>query len=42
MFEKSIMPEDLYRDLLSMSSAKRNASYIVRKGEKQIQILDGY
>jgi hypothetical protein len=28
--------------LLSMSSMKRKISFTIRKGEKQIQILDGY
>jgi hypothetical protein len=42
MFEKSIVPEDRYRDLLSVPGIKRKASCIVRKGEKQIQILDDY
>jgi hypothetical protein len=31
-----------YRDLLSVSGMKRKTVCIVRKGEKQIQILDGY
>jgi hypothetical protein len=31
-----------YRDLLSIPNIKRKTVCIVRKGEKQIQILDGY
>jgi hypothetical protein len=41
MFEKGVTLKKRYRDLLSISSTKRNASYIVRQGEKQVQILDG-
>jgi hypothetical protein len=33
---------DQYCGSSSMSSMKRKISYIVRKGEKQRQILDGY
>jgi hypothetical protein len=38
----AMVPWNQCCDSLPMSSTKRNALYIVRKGEKQIQILDGY
>jgi hypothetical protein len=43
MHRKDAFPWNQYRDLLLFTaSMKRKASCIVRKGEKQIQILDGY
>jgi hypothetical protein len=42
-FGGSVIPWSVHHDLLlSMPSMKRKISCIVHKGEKQIQILDGY
>jgi hypothetical protein len=41
MYRECVFPWDRYRDL-SAPSVKRKTSCIVRKGKKQIQILDGY
>jgi hypothetical protein len=42
MFGGSVISWNQYRDLLFTSGMKRKTFCIVRKGEKQIQILDGY
>jgi hypothetical protein len=42
MFGGGVASRGQYCGSLSTSSTKRKISYIVRKGEKQIQILDGY
>jgi hypothetical protein len=42
MFRGNVISWDRYRDLLSIPNMKRKTVCIVRKGEKQIQILDGY
>jgi hypothetical protein len=42
MYRKDVFPWDRYRDLLSVPGMERKAFCIARKGEKQIQILDGY
>jgi hypothetical protein len=42
MFGEGVTLENRYRDFLYRSGIKRKIFYIVRKGEKQIQILDGY
>jgi hypothetical protein len=42
IFGGNVISLNRYRDLLSISSMKRKTFCIVRKGEKQIQILDGY
>jgi hypothetical protein len=42
MFGGGVVPWNQCRGLSSISSMKRKILYIVRKGEKQIQILDGY
>jgi hypothetical protein len=42
IFGGNMISWDRYRDLLPVPGMKRKISYIVRKGEKQIQILDGY
>jgi hypothetical protein len=42
ILRRSVVPWNMHRNLLSMSGMKRKISYIVCKGEKQIQILDGY
>jgi hypothetical protein len=39
---RGVAPWNRYRDLLSVPGMKRKTFCIVRKGEKQIQILDGY
>jgi hypothetical protein len=41
-FRGSVVPWNQHCDSSSTPSMKRNTSCIVRKGEKQIQILDGY
>jgi hypothetical protein len=42
IFGGNVVSLNRYRDLLSIPSMKRKTFCIVRKGEKQIQILDGY
>jgi hypothetical protein len=43
MYKECVVPWNRYRDLsLPMSGMTRETFCIVRKGEKQIQILDGY
>jgi hypothetical protein len=42
MYRRSVVPWNRYRSLLSAPRIKRKTCCIVRKGEKQIQILDGY
>jgi hypothetical protein len=42
IFGGNVISLNRYRDLLSVPGIKRKISYIVRKSEKQIQILDGY
>jgi hypothetical protein len=42
MYRKDVFPWNQCCDSLSTSSTKRKTFCIVRKGEKQIQILDGY
>jgi hypothetical protein len=42
IFGGNVISLNRYRDLLSISYMKRKISCIVRKGEKQIQILDGF
>jgi hypothetical protein len=42
IFGGNVISWDRYRDLLSVSCMKRETVCIVRKGEKQIQILGGY
>jgi hypothetical protein len=42
MFRGGVISMGRYCGLLPISGIKRKTSYIVRKGEKQIQILDGY
>jgi hypothetical protein len=42
MYKRGVVPLSRYRDLLPIPSIKRETVCIVRKGEKQIQILDGY
>jgi hypothetical protein len=42
MYRKCVVLWERYRDLLPVSVMKRQTFCIVRKGEKQIQILDGY
>jgi hypothetical protein len=42
MFRGNVISWDRYRYLLSMPDMKHEVSCIVRKGEKQIQILDDY
>jgi hypothetical protein len=41
-FKGIVVPWNQYCGSLSMSNMKRKISFILRKGEKQIQILDGY
>jgi hypothetical protein len=41
-FGGSVISWNQYRDLLTIPGMKRKTCCIVRKGEKQIQILDGY
>jgi hypothetical protein len=42
MYRRGAISWRRYRNLLPMSGMKRKSYCIVRKGEKQIQILDGY
>jgi hypothetical protein len=42
MHGRNMISWNRYRDLLSVSGMKRKSYCIARKGEKQIQILDGY
>jgi hypothetical protein len=42
IFGGNVISWDRYRDSLSIPCIKRKTVCIVRKGEKQIQILDGY
>jgi hypothetical protein len=42
IYRRGVFSMNQYCGSSSMSSMKRKISYIVRKGEKQIQILDGY
>jgi hypothetical protein len=42
IFEGNVISWDRYRDLLSIPNMKRKTFCIVRKGEKQIQILGGH
>jgi hypothetical protein len=42
ILRKGVIPWNMHRDLLSVSGMKREISCAIRKGEKQIQILDGY
>jgi hypothetical protein len=42
MYRRGAISWNRYRDLLSASCIKRKILCIVRKGEKQVQILDGY
>jgi hypothetical protein len=42
IFGGNVVSWDRYRDLLSIPDIKRKTVCVVRKGEKQIQILDGY
>jgi hypothetical protein len=42
IFGGNVTSLNRYRDLLSVSGMRRKIFCIVRKGEKQIQILDGY
>jgi hypothetical protein len=42
MFGKDVFPWDQYCGSSYISGMKCKTSCIVRKGEKQIQILDGY
>jgi hypothetical protein len=42
IFGGNVAPWNQYCGLSSISSVRRKIFYIVRKGEKQIQILDGY
>jgi hypothetical protein len=42
IFGGNVTSLNRYRNLLSVPGMKRKISYVVRKGEKQIQILDGY
>jgi hypothetical protein len=42
IFGGNVISWDRYRDLLYVPNIKRKTVCIVRKGEKQIQILDGY
>jgi hypothetical protein len=42
IFRGGVISWGRFRDLLSVPNMKRKISCIVRKGEKQIQILDGY
>jgi hypothetical protein len=42
MYRKDAFSRNRYCDLLSIPGMKRKIFCIVRKGEKQMQILDGY
>jgi hypothetical protein len=42
MFGRGVISMDRYCGLLPISNMRRKTFCIVRKGEKQIQILDGY
>jgi hypothetical protein len=42
IFGGNVISLNRYRDLLSIPNMKRKTVCTVRKGEKQIQILDGY
>jgi hypothetical protein len=42
IFGGSVISLNRYYDLLPIPNIKRKIVCIVRKGEKQIQILDGY
>jgi hypothetical protein len=42
IFGGNVISLNRYRDLLPIPNMKRKTVCIVRKGEKQIQILDGY
>jgi hypothetical protein len=42
IFGGNVISLNRYRDLLSIPNMKRKTVCAVRKGEKQIQILDGY
>jgi hypothetical protein len=42
MFRGNVVPWNQYCNLLPISGMKREISCTIRKGEKQIQILDGY
>jgi hypothetical protein len=42
IFGGNVISWNRYRDLLPIPNMKRKTFCIVRKGEKQIQILDGY
>jgi hypothetical protein len=42
IYRKGAISWKRYRSLLPMSDIKRKISCTIRKGEKQIQILDGY
>jgi hypothetical protein len=42
IYRRGVILLSRYRDLLTLLGMKRKISCIVRKGEKQIQILDGY
>jgi hypothetical protein len=42
IFGKDMVPKDQYCSLSSVPRIKCKTSCIARKGEKQIQILDGY
>jgi hypothetical protein len=42
IFGGNVISLNQYRDLLPIPDIKRKTVCIVRKGEKQIQILDGY
>jgi hypothetical protein len=42
IYRRSVISLNRYRYLLSVPGMKRETFCIVRKGEKQIQILDGY
>jgi hypothetical protein len=43
IYKRSVVPRNQYRGLLlSVFGMERKIFYIVRKGEKQIQILDDY
>jgi hypothetical protein len=42
VFRGNVAPWNQYCNLLPISGMKRETSCTIRKGEKQIQILDGY
>jgi hypothetical protein len=42
IYRRGVILLNRYRDLLSIPGMKPRISYTIQKGEKQIQILDGY